>query len=474
MHAHFYQPPREDPFIGGIPVEDGAAPYLNWNERIFSECYLPNIEQKNFERISFNVGPTLFSWMADQHPQTVAQIIEQDRRNVARYGVGNAMAQAYNHTILPLAQRRDKITQIKWGCADFRHRFSRNPKGMWLPETAFDLETIEILVENGIEYIILAPWQAGEVIEPNEVYRVNLGGQSSLAVFFFNQELSSSISFDPLTTTNADLFVSERLVPVLERSKTSVNEERNVVLIATDGELYGHHQTFRNFFLQRLVDGALSKYPIQISFPEKWLKENQVKETIKLNENTSWSCHHGLQRWLGLCNCVQDNGKWKKNLWVAFDNLANNLDDLYIEELSSLTSNPWEVRDRYIHVILGEMKLEQFLGEISKENLTKEQKYRATKLLEAQRERQRMFTSCGWFFDKFDRIESRNNLAYAAQAINLTHLATGIDLSQNMIRDLSCSGEDSDLDKKIVDVFLWQLHRAKGSTVKKPTTVRPK
>jgi alpha-amylase/alpha-mannosidase (GH57 family) len=207
IHGHFYQPPREDPLTGAVPEEIGAAPYRNWNERIHAECYRANAELGNFERISFNVGPTLFDWMAQHDPDTSRKIVEQDRANVRQFGVGNAIAQAYNHAIMPLATSADKRTQVAWGIADFTHRFGRKPQGMWLPETAVDIETLTIMAEQGITFTLLAPWQAdAESIDPTEPYLVRLPGGRSIAVFFYHQGLSGRVSFDPALTSNADAF----------------------------------------------------------------------------------------------------------------------------------------------------------------------------------------------------------------------------------------------------------------------------
>ena len=195
VHGHFYQPPREDPLTGKIPHEPGATPYLNWNERIHDHDYKPNAVLGNFERISFNVGPTLLDWMAEYDPRTVQQIVEQDRWNIERNGIGNAIAQSYNHTILPLASREDKITQVRWGIADFAHRFGHAPLGMWLPETAVDEETLQILADNKILFTILAPWQADtNLLDTSQPYQVPLKNNKSISVFFYDQDLSTRVS----------------------------------------------------------------------------------------------------------------------------------------------------------------------------------------------------------------------------------------------------------------------------------------
>ncbi len=436
IHAHFYQPPREDPFTGYIPIEAGAAPYRNWNERILDECYRPNADLRNFEQISFNIGPTLSSWMDQQAPDTFHAIVEQDRRNVLRFGVGNAMAQAYNHTILPLATRRDKITQIRWGIADFVRRFNRHPQGMWLPETAVDTETLQILAANGIEFTILAPWQAdAHELDPTEPYRVHLPDGQQITTFFYERELSGKISFDPGSTINADAFANQILGMHFNSTKIRRNEEQ-LLLLATDGELYGHHQRLRDQFLARLVDGASSSIGIQPIYPALWLKNHPVRRSIRIRERTSWSCHHGVGRWSGRCACTPGDSRWKVNLRRAADRLAEAVDGLYAENLSPLVPDPWELRDRYIHVVLGEISLDALLTGMCCRSLNTAQVHRIQLMLEAQRECQRMYTSCGWFFEDFDRIEPKNNVAYAARAVRLVHLASGVDLAPQVISDL--------------------------------------
>ncbi len=443
IHAHFYQPPREDPITGRIPIEVGANPFQNWNERIHAECYRPNAELRNFEQISFNIGPTLLAWMDHHDPQTVARIVAQDAANLRRNGVGNAIAQGYNHTILPLSSRADKITQVAWGCAEFRHRFGRDPQGLWLPETAVDLETLEVLEQAGLRFTILAPWQAGVrgqsgggVVDPTEPYRVDLPNGRRFTVFFYQQDLSTRISFDPSATVNADDFARYVLLSYYNPEKTRRGEPQ-LILAASDGELYGHHQHLRDRFLARLMDGAVSPLDLHKTYPALWLQQHPPRQTITIREDTSWSCHHGVLRWKTACGCTPGDSAWKTNLRLALEHLAEALDDVAKEVLRPLFSDPLELRNRYIHVILGEMTAEQLIAELAGRALTGEQTHRVHLLLEAQRERQRMFTSCGWFFEDFDRIEPRNNVAYAAQAVLLTLQATGIDLSGMALRDLA-------------------------------------
>lgn len=436
VHAHFYQPPREDPLTGVIPPESGAAPFQNWNERIHAECYRPNAELENFAQISFNIGPTLFDWMAGYDPRTAQRIVAQDQVNVRRFGVGNAIAQPYNHTILPLASLRDKRTQVYWGVRDFEHRFGRKPQGMWLPETAVDLETLSVLAEQGIEFTILAPWQVDppdpDVSQP---YRVELPGGKSIAVFLYHAGLSGGISFNPALTVNADAFAQLHLLNQFNPEKASQGEPQ-LILLATDGELYGHHQPWRDLFLRRLVNGASAHVGVAPTFPGLWLKQYPPRSSVRIRERTSWSCHHGVKRWMDACGCIAGDGGWKRGLRTAFDQLAHEIDRLYVHFTAPYISDPWALRERYIEVMLGLIPAEQLIRESACAPLDEGTVLKVHMLLEAQRERQRMFTSCGWFFDDFDRIEPKNNLAYAAQAVRLCHMATGVDLQGLAVRGL--------------------------------------
>lgn len=459
IHGHFYQPPREDPITGRILPEPGAKPYKNWNEKILAECYRPNAELGNFNSISFNIGPTLFEWLALHDPQTGERIVEQDRTNVERFGVGNAMAQAYNHTILPLAPYDAKVTQVAWGIADFEKRFGRKPQGMWLPETAADNETLEVLVDHGIEFTILAPWQAsmGD-LDPTEPYRVALPGGKNITVFFYHRELSTRVSFDSAATSNADLFVSNSLLPHYSKEKAR-RKEPQILVVASDGELYGHHQQFRDRFLAHLVNGASAQAGLTPTFPALWLKHNPPRKEITIRDKTSWSCHHGIKRWLGDCSCTPGDGRWKAYLRRAFEKLGAELDKLYVVQAKAVNIEPWSLRNRYIQVMLGEITAKGLINGMAGQTLEEFQVMRIHLLLEAQRERQRMFTSCGWFFDDFNRIEPKNNVAYAAQVVRLVRQATGVDLTNMVMDDLRhVVSQRNGLRGDVV--FMRQLERA--------------
>lgn len=458
VHGHFYQPPREDPQTGEIPVEPGSAPYRNWNERINAQCYQPNAQLGNFERISFNIGPTLLEWMIRYDPDTLKLIVEQERKTYQKHGVGNGMAQAYNHTILPLASLPDKITQVKWGIANFVHYFGHQPQGMWLPETAVDDETLMVLASCGIEFTILAPWQADtESLDPSQPYRVDLPDGNSITVFFYNQDLSTLISFHPAATVNADQFVSEGILPKFQRDWGQA-EKPQLVMTASDGELYGHHQPFRDKFLAYLMDGALKQQPITAIYPALWLRRHPVQQTMTIRQKTSWSCYHGVARWMDTCDCAP-NSRWKYPLRQALDQLGNAINEQYLETMLRYPVDPWELRHRYIHVILGEMTLEDLLASQGVASPNEADRHLIKLLLDAQFERQRIFTSCGWFFDDFDRIEPRNNVAYAARAVWLTEKATGASLFPLAVTNLA-EVRSSRSNLSAVEVFQWHWQRA--------------
>lgn len=432
VHAHFYQPPREDPLSGLIPDENGAEPFKNWNERIHSECYKPNADLGNFAKVSFNFGPTIFRWMEVHDPLTYRAIIAQERSNYERFGVGNGLAQAYNHVILPLASSRDKVTQIQWGIADFKHRFGHDPDGMWLPETAVDLETLSLMADHKIRFTVLAPWQIedGERLSGQEPYLINLpGGREPMIVFLYQQGLSTAVSFQNAATRNADRFVEDWV----QTSFSAPNGDGDrMVLIASDGELYGHHKTFRDKFLAQMLNGALHNRGLEITYPGLWLQTHSPGKVVALNEYTSWSCQHGITRWMGECGCTP-GASWKAPLRWGMEKLAEALDLQFQTYMNRYTRDVWGLRNAYIHAFLGDMTLNDLLKEYISQPLNKEERSKIGMLLGAQYERQRIFTSCGWFFENFHRIEPQNNIAYTAQAIWLTKKVTGKDLQPHAL-----------------------------------------
>jgi hypothetical protein len=313
--------------------------------------------------------------------------------------------------------------------------------------------------DNGLQFTILAPWQAETAeLDTSQPFRVILPGSREIAVFFYNQDLSTRISFDPASTVNADRFLNDYVIPkfVLDGDK---GKQPQLVLISSDGELYGHHQMFRDKFLAHLTNGAIKDQFIDLTYPALWLKKFPPNKLITIKENTSWSCHHGVLRWSGECNCTPNSG-WKKPFRQALDLLAKAMDDEYLKILGDRMDDPWELRHRYISVIHGTVRLEDLTNELCRWMPNERDLTKLQTLMRAQYERQRMFTSCGWFFDDYDRIEPKNNTAYAAQATWLTRMATGVDLSE-------MAGEEFEKvvswrsGLKADEVFMRHLRRAR-------------
>jgi alpha-amylase/alpha-mannosidase (GH57 family) len=438
LHGHFYQPPRENPFTNQIPVEIEAAPFANFNEKINAECYAPNAELGNFDALNFDLGPTLANWLEQAHPEVLQQIIEADHRHLARYGVGNAMAQAYNHTILPLATLRDKHTQIAWGLSDFRHRFGHEARGMWLAETAVDLESLDVLAQHGITYTVLAPWQAATPVDASEPYLVRLPEGRSITVFFYNAPLSGGVSFDWNTTSNADLFASRYLPDQLVPGKRESGQPQ-LILIATDGELYGHHRPWRDKFLSRLLNTGASTYGFEVCTLERYMHLYPATSEVELLLPSAWSCHHGIARWSEGCECTEGDSSWKKPLRQALHNLATRGDLLFEQETSATLQDPWAARDGYLPLRNGWESEQSFWTRYGRDQQrpVEQQARRVRQLLEAQYYQQYSFTSCGFFFEDLDRIEPRNDIGFARRAISLIWQATGVDLQKDFLADLA-------------------------------------
>ncbi len=441
LYGHFYQPPREDPFTGHIPHEPGATPYDNFNEKITAECYRPNAEAGNFEYISFDLGPTLAAWLEQQHPDVHRLIVEADRRSVERHGVGNALAQVYNHTILPLASPRDKATQIRWGLEDFAHRFGRRAEGMWLAETAVDLETLDLMAAQGVEYTVLAPWQAAEGMDPTEPYRVRLPSGRTIAVFFYNGPLSGGVSFDWDTTNNADTFAASYLPHHLNPQKMARGGDE-LIVIATDGELYGHHKPWRDQFLRHLVREGAGAYDFEVVSLGRYLRDHPPTREITLRAPSAWSCAHGVSRWSAGCECTWGDSSWKPALRHAFDHLAARLNEVFTRATAETLHDPWAARDGYLALrnrwVTEEDYWERF-GKNDGRPLSQRMQQQTLQLLEAQYYGQWMYTSCGFFFEDLDRIEPRNDIAFARRAISLVWQAAGDDLETEFLRDLAAA-----------------------------------
>ena len=333
IHGHFYQPPRENPWLETVEVQDSAYPYHDWNERITAECYAPNTAVRivdgqnrivrivnNFARISFNFGPTLLAWLERADPDVYAAILAADRESRFRFsGHGSALAQVYNHMILPLANRRDRTTQVAWGLRDFQRRFGRFPEGIWLPETAVDLATLDVLAEQGLLFTILAPHQARRIrslsgrartwrdlidgtIDPSMAYLVRLPSGRTLSVFFYDGPISRSVAFDGLLRYGEDL--AHRLASAFVSTRTWPQ----LVHIATDGETYGHHHRYGDMALAYALDYIESHQLARLTNYGEYLEKHPPLYEVEIVENTSWSCIHGIERWRSDCGCNCGSG----------------------------------------------------------------------------------------------------------------------------------------------------------------------
>jgi hypothetical protein len=431
VHAHFYQPSRLDPWTGRVPVEPSAAPFHDWNQRVAAECYRANAERGNLRTISWNLGPTLAAWLATAEPAIHERFVADS---------APAIAQSYHHTILPLASAADRRTEIAWGIRDFEIRFGRRPAGLWLPETAVDRATLREAARQGISYTILAPWQADESgIDTRQPYRVDLGGDEGIVAFFFDSGLSASVSFEPEATSDADRFARERVAPRLRGGPAPLDTP--LAVIATDGELYGHHQQFRDLFLQRLVapDPAAPDrgFDIVTLDAAAAAAAGDHLPPVRINDRTSWSCHHGVARWSAECPDAAD-GRWKAPLRAALERLAGAIDVVLAEMVAGLPGDvdPEAARDAWIDVVAGASTAADFAA-ARWPAATDPDRRRVLDLLEAQRWRLAMFASDGWYWDDPIRPETRQILRAAARAVRLTDGVVGTRLERRLIDDLA-------------------------------------
>ncbi|MDO8283003.1 MAG: DUF3536 domain-containing protein [Thermodesulfovibrionia bacterium] len=466
IHGHFYQPPRENPWLEEVELQDGAYPYHDWNERITAECYAPNaasrildpeeriIEIVNvYSKSSFNFGPSLLTWLERRKSDVYEAILEADRLSIARFsGHGSAIAQAYSHMILPLANKRDMRTQIVWGIKDFEKRFMRFPEGMWLPETAVNTETLEVLAELGIKFTILSPRQAqkirkrdtpnwldvsGERIDPTMPYLCMLPSGKSINIFFYDGPIAQEVSFAGLLK-NGEGFARKLL--------SAFNDQRNrpqLVHIATDGENYGHHHRFGDMALSYCLHYIESNNLAKITNYGEYLEKHPPTHAVEIIENSSWSCIHGVERWRSNCGCNTGmhhdwNQKWRRPLRDAMDSLRDTLVKVFESEASNYFKDPWGARDGYIDAVFDRSvpNVENYLKSHARKELAKEEKVKALGLLEMQRNAMLMYTSCGWFFDDVSGIEGVQTMQYASRAIQYAEDLFGLTLEADYLMRL--------------------------------------
>jgi alpha-amylase/alpha-mannosidase (GH57 family) len=463
IHGHFYQPPRENPWLEAIELQDSAYPYHDWNERITAECYAPNaasriLDEKdrierivnNYARISFNFGPTLLSWLEEKSPSIYQAILDADRECRDRFGGhGSALAQVYNHMILPLANDRDRRTQVLWGIRDFEHRFGRPPEGMWLSETAANLPTLETLAQLGIRFTILAPSQAsrarriggrwrdvsGGRIDPARPYRLRLPSRRTLDAFFYDGPISRAVAFEGLLDNG------EKFAQRLLSGFSDARDWPQLLHIATDGETYGHHHhrgemalSYALSVLERDGAACLTNYA-------QFLERHPPAVEAEIFENTSWSCVHGIERWRSDCGC--NSGRYPSQAWrgplrAALDGLRDAIAEPFEEQARTVWKDPWAARDEYIAVLLDRSpeNLDRFFAAHAVGEPSAADRVRAIKLLELQRHAQLMYTSCGWFFDEISGLETVQVLQYAGRALQLAAETLGNDFESRFLQDL--------------------------------------
>lgn len=509
VHGHFYQPPRENPYLDAIERQPSASPYHDWNERIHHECYRPNAYARvlndraevmgivnNYEYLSFNIGPTLMNWL-ERYDQSVYQrILEADRKSCQRLdGHGNAIAQVYNHIIMPLANKRDKITQVRWGIADFRSRFGRDPEGMWLAETAVDYATLEVLVAEGIRFIILAPSQAercrpfptednldpqwhevgGSQIDPTRPYRCYLkstlqgsdplsfhhtnngdfpinGNMPYIDIFFYDGPISRDMGFNDVLSS------SEHFAGRISQAVRGDHRQSQLISVATDGETFGHHKGATEKCLAYAFTEEFPKRGWTVTNFAHYLSLNPPTWEVELKPVTAWSCSHGVDRWQDNCGCAGGGGwhqEWRRPLRDSLNWLRDRLIPIFQENGRKFFRDPWEARDNYIEVMRDRStaNINKFLAKHQNHELKKMEKVDALRLLEMQRHSLLMFTSCGWFFEEISRPEGVQILRYAARAMELAGDVAGVPLEKEFITRLELAPSNVDLFKNGAEVY---------------------
>lgn len=494
VHGHFYQPPRENPYLGAIARQPGASPFQNWNERIHHECYRPNAFARilndrgevmaivnNFEYLSFNIGPTLMSWMERYDAEVYQRILEADRKSCQRLnGHGNAIAQVYNHIIMPLANQRDKLSQIRWGKADFQARFGREPEGMWLAEAAVDAATLAALVAEGIKFIVLAPSQAqrcrlipapttngkgawhevgGGQIDPTQPYRCFIPGgdrdRDYLDIFFYDGPISRDMGFNDVLSS------SQHLAGRLGQAIRGDRKPSQLISVATDGETFGHHKKGTEKALTYALVAEFPKRGWTVTNFAHYLSLNPPTWEVELKPVTAWSCAHGVDRWQDNCGCGGEGSlwhqHWRRPLREALDWLRDQLIQVYVETGENLFLDPWLARDEYIQVFRSRGfstlpapgpdpsdPVDAFLARHQNHPLTEQERVDALCLLEMQRHALLMYTSCGWFFEELSRPEGVQILCYAARALELAGEVAGVKLEPEFIQRLALAPSNID------------------------------
>lgn len=484
IHGHFYQPPRENAWLEFVEYQDSAYPYHDWNERVNAEAYAPNASSRileeenmitdivnNYSKISFNFGPTLLSWMEQHDPKTYLSILEADKQSMKYFGGhGSAVAQAHSHLILPLANQRDKETQVIWGIKDFEHRFQRKPEGMWLAETAVDTATLEVLVDHDIKYTILAPRQAQAVrkldaskwnhivptsVDPRKPYWCILPSGRKIALFFYDGNVAQDVAFRKLLDSGKNF--AHRLVSTLDEKDLSPQ----LAHIATDGESYGHHHKKGDMALADCLNYIEKNNIAKLTNYGEYLEKFPPQDEVMIYENSSWSCVHGIERWRSNCGCNTGgeghwNQEWRAPLRDALDWLQSELLKVYEQEAAKILKDPWAARNDFIEVIIdrSDASVDRFLDKHKiKETVSLADRVTVLRLSEMQRNAMYMYTSCGWFFTEVSGLETTQILQYACRTIYYARQVANVNLQEEFIERLAKAKSNIPANKDGAEIY---------------------
>ena len=491
IHGHFYQPPRENAWLEQIEAQETAAPFHDWNEKINEECYNTNTQARilnaenrivdisnNYERISFNIGPTLLSWMELHRPDTYQAILNADKAGMKLFnGHGPAIAQVYNHSIMPLCNKRDKETQIRWGLYDFEKRFGRKPEGIWLAEAAVDTETLECLADQGVKYTILAPNQAKrfrklgdtkwtEGINPNQPYVIKLKDNRQIVVFFYNGDVSQGVAFKGLL--NDGRVFAENLLQGIESNP----KDPQLLHIATDGESYGHHHKQGEMALAYCLHHLHKNTDAQVTNYGHYLSHHEPMHEAEIHDDSSWSCAHGIERWRSDCGCHTGgdpgwNQQWRAPLRNGLDNLRVKLDRLFESVILQYHPEPWTLRNQFIEVVFQSSKRD-YSSFFSKylPKLKEKERTIVIRMLELQRNAILMYTSCGWFFNDVSGIETLQILQYADRAIQLAERESDLNLESDFLNEIDGGASNIPEMGTIKDLYLKEVRPKRMSLSK--------
>lgn len=454
VHGHFYQPPRGNPVTNDTGAEPDAGKYRNWNERITAESYRPNAEIGNFDRISFDVGISLLTWLRKRAPETYQRIVQADRLNLEQKKIGNAVGTTFHHTIMPLRKRRDKESQLAWGKATFKYYYGRDPEGLWLPELAVDLETLQMVEAAGYKFTIVAQGQLQNHVDGAGPYWVDLQNGRKLAVFVRQDELSNDLSFNIGAVGGAGHWARLKLGRRVNKGL--------LTLLAVGGETFGHHHLGEERFLHWLITHEAAAVGYRMITLNEFYRLFEPRETIAIRDFSSWNSSYNVARWCW-------NTVWKSLMLRALDTLSAELDELYMDVVRPLGVDPWQLRNEYVSVWLGGMEGPKWLAQYAP-GLTNDVEQRVLNTLQAVLTMARSYNSNTFDFDEFDRVQPRYSIANAAYAAYLAQQATGVDLGTAFRHNLKLvRSETTDFDGAQAYDEAFDLYITPPEEVAQPT-----